>query len=119
MSKWKYTNNDGKHIINNERGVLIAMVCDEDIAIRIVAERQENERLRKDLEEVQTAYNNLQTPKPIDEWHEDDGYVLWFQIPVWEPPYCGTPLDSDWPGYHTHWTPLPALRQEEEGNQNE
>ncbi|CAM3375747.1 hypothetical protein HP548_00615 [Paenibacillus taichungensis] len=51
MSKWKYTNNDGKHIINNERGVLIAMVCDEDVAIRMVAEHQENERLRKELEE--------------------------------------------------------------------
>lgn len=52
MSKWKYTNNDGKHIINNERGVLIAMVCDEDVAIRIVSEHQENERLRKELEEA-------------------------------------------------------------------
>lgn len=52
MSKWKYTNNDGKHIINNERGVLIAIVCDEDVAIRIVAEHQENERLRKELEEA-------------------------------------------------------------------
>lgn len=55
MSKWKYTNNDGKHIINNERGVLIAMVCDEDVAIRIVSEHQENERLRKELEEAQQA----------------------------------------------------------------
>ncbi|MGX4583348.1 hypothetical protein [Paenibacillus chitinolyticus] len=46
------------------------------------------------------------TPRPIDEWHEDDGAVLWWAFPIEEPPFCGTPLDSDWPGYHTHWTPL-------------
>lgn len=45
------------------------------------------------------------------EWHEDDGPVVWW---AWngrgwagEAPWCGTPLDSDWPGYHTHWTPAP------------
>lgn len=45
-------------------------------------------------------------PKPIDEWHEDYGDVLWWKFPIDEPPFCGTPLDSDWPDYHTHWTPL-------------
>lgn len=39
-------------------------------------------------------------------WHEDDGPVLWWRPPVAEPPYAGTPLDTDWPGYHTHWTPI-------------
>ncbi|MCY9593742.1 hypothetical protein PC41400_21670 [Paenibacillus chitinolyticus] len=46
------------------------------------------------------------TPRPIDEWHEDDGTVLWWSFPIEEPPYCGSPLDADWPGYHTHWTSL-------------
>ncbi|GGF73107.1 hypothetical protein GCM10010912_17880 [Paenibacillus albidus] len=44
--------------------------------------------------------------RPIDEWHEDYGDVLWWEFPVCEPPYCGTPIDVDWPGYHTHWTPI-------------
>lgn len=70
------------------------------------------------------------TPKHIDEWCEDDGPVLWWKLPVDEPPYCGTPNDTGqavevvtryyqgeqvvekmartfvggWPGYHTHWT---------------
>lgn len=44
--------------------------------------------------------------RPIDEWHEDKGDVLWWSFPIEEPPYCGTPLDADWPDYHTHWTPL-------------
>jgi hypothetical protein len=44
---------------------------------------------------------------PGEKWHEDDGPVLWWRFPVVEPPYSGTPNDSDWPGYHTHFTPLP------------
>lgn len=44
--------------------------------------------------------------QPRDEWHEDYGDVLWWTFPVEEPPYCGSPLDTDWPDYHTHWTPL-------------
>ncbi len=40
----------------------------------------------------------------LDEWHEDFGPALWWFFPVVEEPYVGTPLDTDWPGYHTHWT---------------
>lgn len=39
-----------------------------------------------------------------DEWGEEDGDVLWWRFPIVEPPYCGSPLDDDWPGYHTHWS---------------
>ena len=49
--------------------------------------------------------------RSLPEWHEDDGPVLWWE---WcgndwagEPAWAGTPLDDDWPGYHTHWTPHP------------
>jgi hypothetical protein len=54
----------------------------------------------------------------IEDYHEDDGNVLWWVKPgidacVWEtgvgtgePPYVGTPEDSEWPGYHQWWTPL-------------
>ena len=44
--------------------------------------------------------------RPRCEWHEDIGPVLWWKFPVDEPPYCGTPLDAEWAGYHTHWSPL-------------
>lgn len=37
-------------------------------------------------------------------WTEDVGDCLWWRFPVEEPPYVGSPLDTDWPGYHTHWT---------------
>jgi hypothetical protein len=42
-------------------------------------------------------------------WHEDLGDVLWWKFPIVEAPYVGSPLASDWPGYHTHWTPLPPM----------
>lgn len=45
---------------------------------------------------------------PLSDWREEDGPVLWFRLPVDEPVWIGTPLDEDWPGYHTHWTPHPA-----------
>jgi hypothetical protein len=65
--------------------------------------------------------NGEADPRPLDEWHEDIGDVLWWQFPVVEPPYCGSPIASDWPSYHTHWTPFrvpstpssPAARSEE------
>lgn len=43
-------------------------------------------------------------PEPRESWHEDDGNVLWWAFPITEPPYVGSPLDEDFPGYLTHWT---------------
>lgn len=45
--------------------------------------------------------------RPLAEYHEDYGPVVWWKFPVNEPSWIGTPTDSDWPGYHTHWTPHP------------
>lgn len=67
--------------------------------------------------------------RPLSEWYEEIGPVLWWIFPITEPPYVGTPLDcgkavgitvqpscenpkefvvdvGGWPGYHTHWTPI-------------
>lgn len=44
--------------------------------------------------------------RPLEEWGEDCGAVLWWKFPIEEPPYAGSPLDATWPGYHTHWTPI-------------
>lgn len=44
--------------------------------------------------------------RPLKEWHEDYGDVLWWKFPIEEPPYVGSPLDCNWSGYHTHWTPI-------------
>ncbi|KQP34279.1 hypothetical protein ASF27_01580 [Methylobacterium sp. Leaf102] len=72
--------------------------------------------------------------RPLSDWHEDMGDVLWWFFPMTEAPYVGSPLDcgrtceitlrlvgeehthsvsiGGWPGYHTHFTPLPALPKE-------
>lgn len=75
------------------------------------------------------------TPRPITEYHEDMGPMLWWNFPIEEQPYVGTPNDlgrtveahtriitqvnqitkpvisrinvGGWPGYHTHFTPIP------------
>lgn len=47
------------------------------------------------------------TARPLADWHEDQGPVLWWRFPIEEPPYCGTPLDSEWTdGFYTHYTEL-------------
>ena len=55
--------------------------------------------------------NQLDEPTKViahlaEKWHEDIGPVLWWAFPVEEPPYCGTPLDDDFPKYKTHFTEL-------------
>lgn len=51
--------------------------------------------------------------RTLAEWHEDDGPVVWWRFLVDEPAWIGTPLDDDWPGYHTHWTPHPKPPERE------
>jgi hypothetical protein len=55
------------------------------------------------------AFARLHTLHPIDTYHEDQGVVMWWLLPVIEPPYVGTPMDDSWPGYHTHWSYLPKI----------
>lgn len=51
--------------------------------------------------------------RPLDDWHEDYGHVVWWawEDGEWlgEPSYIGSPLCDDWPGYHTHWSPHPPF----------
>jgi hypothetical protein len=85
-----------------------------------------------DLAEVLKAIGDRLVPRPLSEWHEDHGDVVWWsldQTGKWlsEPAYIGSPLDlgrtyklsigdaefnvtlGGWPGYHTHWTPHPEV----------
>ena len=74
-------------------------------AHRIAAEKRQIER----EEQIEA--------RPLDEYHEDYGFVTWWKFPVDEPSWIGSPTCSDWPGYHTHWTPhppIPAIRTQEQ-----
>jgi len=59
------------------------------------------------------AKQDAEMPRPLADWHEDDGAVVWWRFLVDEPAWIGTPLDDDWPGYHTHWTPHPKPPERE------
>ncbi|MNW45555.1 hypothetical protein D3C74_228220 [compost metagenome] len=86
----------------------------EVIRLSYIAEKQGDELIRE-KELVNSLRDQLtEVPRPIDEWGEDYGDVLWWKFPIEEPPYCGTPLDADWPDYHTHWTPInmPVLKED-------
>lgn len=54
----------------------------------------------------------MDVARPLSEYHEDQGPVVWWRFPVEEPSYIGCPNSSDWPGYHTHWTPHPPIPAE-------
>lgn len=50
---------------------------------------------------------DLLEPIPAEEWNEDDGDVVWWRLPVEEPPYIGSPLCDDFTfDYYTHFTRL-------------
>lgn len=71
--------------------------------------------------------------RPLEEWSEEHGDVLWWRFPITEAPYVGSPNDlgqpvqiraatfrnsaelrinvGGWPGYHTHWTPIPMPKE--------
>lgn len=53
----------------------------------------------------------LETFRPLDEYHEDYGPVLWWRLPVIEPPHVGSMLDDDFPDDVTHWSRLPIPRE--------
>lgn len=80
----------------------------------LLATALERDRLSDDLARARKVVEDLSTPRSRDSWHEDDGTALWWTLPVEEPPYCGTPLDDDFPDYATHWTPLPALAEHDQ-----
>lgn len=96
----------------------------EPVAVVTTSDRFAYGKLNRDLPDGTKLYAappaqavDLGKPVPLiartlAEWHEDDGNVLWW---AWcgrewagEAAWAGTPNDSDWPGYHTHWTPHPS-----------
>ena len=48
-----------------------------------------------------------------EHWNEDIGDVLWWNFPVEEPPYCGTPLDEHFPKYKTHFSVIDMPNENE------
>ena len=64
-------------------------------------------RVNYGMEEVTKEDLPTETPRPIDDWHEDMGPCLWWKFPIEEPPYVGAPTWDDFPDYVTHFTRVP------------
>jgi hypothetical protein len=45
-----------------------------------------------DSRSVPNVEPDLHRPRPFCDWHEDQGDVLWWRIPISEAPYCGSPI---------------------------
>jgi hypothetical protein len=83
-----------------------------DLATHIESLKAQKESQAERLAEARNDMERLLTPCPLSEYHEDHGSVLWHSMPICAPPYCGSPLDSDWPFVsesekYLAWTPLP------------
>jgi len=95
----------GLTVVERRRDELKARLADCELERDVAREMARDKAARlAEAEFDANALRELQTPRPLEAWHEDDGPALWWVFPLVEPPYCGSPLDEDWPGYHTHWT---------------
>lgn len=57
-------------------------------------------------EDTDLRPEEMHKARSLAEWGEDYGDCLWWSFPIEEPPYCGTPLDCDFPDHVTHFTRL-------------
>ena len=98
--------NDGM-MLAREYEALIRALCESNNPVSVLADWTAHAGLPAPRAAAEAEEGWRPKARPLDEWHEDFGDVLWWRFPVDEPPYVGTPLDTDWPGYHTHWTDIP------------
>lgn len=63
-------------------------------------------KVRELLEQLDEPQDEKVEAHLAEHWDEDTGDVLWWNFPVEEPPYCGTPLDEHFPKYKTHFTTI-------------
>lgn len=68
-------------------------------------------KVQRRYRELRRTMRVFTTPRPREEWDEGDGPVLWWKLPVCEPPYVGDPREDDFPEYVTHWTPIVDLEE--------
>ena len=72
------------------------------------------------IETLETAWKEVDKyktdnkPRPLVEWGEDYRDCLWWKFPIEEPPYCGSPLDSSFPDYVTHFTMFQEPEKEDD-----
>lgn len=54
------------------------------------------------------AWDTEKVFQSVEEWYEEDGIALFFNLDAGEPPAVTSPISSDWDNdYFTHWMQLP------------
>ncbi len=93
---------DGILLVNGIKDEFFTDLYDRSVGEESINYFYENFRLlaKKENLEAEKVGAHLQN------WNEDIGNVLWWDFPVEEPPYCGTPLDEHFPKYKTHFTTI-------------
>ena len=81
---------------------------------------QQSQAYKRGFDDAKARFKELEALFkliPANQWHEDMGDVLWFHVPIQEPPYVGSPRDCNWSDvwpsgetaetWYTHFIPLP------------
>ncbi len=94
---------DGILLVNGIKDEFFTDLDDRSVGEESINYFYENFRLlaKKENLEAEKVEAHL-----AEHWNEDIGNVLWWDFPVEEPPYCGTPLDEHFPKYKTHFTTI-------------
>lgn len=92
------------------------VLCEQHDAGEVAKLRSDNQQLRSKLDAAEKRVRELETLHTLADWCEEDGNVLWWRVPIEEPPYSGHPHDSDWAeneydDYYTHWSRLPNANE--------
>jgi hypothetical protein len=113
--------------VQEQRDALVAKVASLESHLRNLQAR-EDEWHRSAMQELAGAIARAEkaeageTPRRFDDWHEDHGSGLWWNVENTdgeiqeEPEYIGQPRDNDWPWTdadepHLLWVPLPKLER--------
>ena len=81
---------------------------DEEEPLPVVCNISENGVWLYEEDEISLTESDAEKVEAhlAEHWNEDVGDVLWWNFPVEEPPYCGTPLDEHFPKHKTHFTTI-------------
>lgn len=125
--------NTGKHIIEVEHSRESFKVgkIDEQFVAGIEAASSEFFRVAwpEGGKPIKPAASELFKLRPLAEYHEDHGTVLWWHLPIQEPPYVGAGPGMNestregvptmcahllMQGWLTHWSPIPQPELKDE-----
>lgn len=91
---------------NKYQDALNRILCDEYDFPNDFSGEDKASVMERDGDTLQELVDKVTILRPISEWCEELGDCLWWKVPIDEPPYCGSPLNDDFPWYVTHFTQL-------------